>query len=76
MYRLRHMGNPPLATRLRGLRGAAGLTQEQLAAKAQISLATIIEIETGKRRRPHIRTMWRLAEALGVDLDDLLEEAS
>jgi transcriptional regulator with XRE-family HTH domain len=71
------MGTQPrIADRLRELRGAAGFTQVDLAAKANVSLATIVEIETGKRRRPHIRTMWRLAEALGVELDDLLEEAS
>ena len=72
----RDMGTPPIARRLRNLRATAGLTQGELAAKAGVSPATIVEIETGKRRRPHVRTMWRLADALGVALDDLLEEAS
>lgn len=46
------------------------LTQEVLAAQAGISTAYLCQIETGKRQGA-VKTLKRLATALGVTLDDL-----
>src|SRR5215831_2956677 len=54
---------------LRRYRIAAGLTQEELAARAQLSARAIGALETGERRVPHNETVARLMEAL-----DLTEE--
>jgi tetratricopeptide (TPR) repeat protein/transcriptional regulator with XRE-family HTH domain len=51
---------------LRGHRVRAGLTQNELAAEATISVRALRNIEAGKIERPHPRTVRRLAEALGL----------
>jgi predicted ATPase/DNA-binding XRE family transcriptional regulator len=53
-------------TRLRRLREAAGLTQEELAARAGLSPNAVGALERGARRRPYPHTVRSLAEALGL----------
>src|SRR5215469_13757496 len=50
-------------------RAAAGLTQEQLAARAGVSPDTIAALERGRRRAPRGATVEMLASALGLDGD-------
>jgi predicted ATPase/DNA-binding XRE family transcriptional regulator len=52
---------------LRRHRVSAGLTQEELAEHAGLSLRGISDLERGMRRAPHRGTILRLAEALGLD---------
>ena len=56
---------------VRRLRQTAGLTQEQLAFEANIDLTYVGGIERG-RRNPSLLVMVRIAEALKVDLAELL----
>lgn len=56
---------------LRDLRERAGLTQEQLAAKAGLTHSTIYKLETGRAKRPGYTTMERLAAVLGVRPDEI-----
>jgi transcriptional regulator with XRE-family HTH domain len=51
---------------LRTLRESRHLTQEQLAAAAEVSSSTVHNTETG-RTRPRPAILRRLARALGVD---------
>jgi predicted ATPase/DNA-binding XRE family transcriptional regulator len=51
---------------LRQHRNAAGLTQEDLAERAGLSVDTISLLERGEHRRPHRYTMQSLADALGL----------
>jgi transcriptional regulator with XRE-family HTH domain len=55
---------------LRGLRIAAGLTQEMLAERSGVSVAAISALESGRRRRPHPPTVSMLAEGLGLGADE------
>lgn len=55
--------------RLREVRMAAGLTQDQLAASSGIAQATISQIEGGASTTT--RTLHALAEALGVGVAEL-----
>jgi predicted ATPase/DNA-binding XRE family transcriptional regulator len=57
-------------TRLRRLREAAGLTQEELASKAGLSAKAISSLERGARRRPYPHTVRSLAEALELSEDE------
>jgi predicted ATPase/DNA-binding XRE family transcriptional regulator/exonuclease VII small subunit len=57
------------AERLRSLREAAGLTQEELALRAGLSPSAVGVLERGARKRPYPHTVRALAEAL-----DLSEE--
>src|SRR4051794_33477169 len=59
---------------LRRHRLAAGLTQEQLAERAGLSVRGIQDLERGARRSPHPETVRRLSEALGQS-DALLDAA-
>ncbi len=52
--------------RLRSLRQAAGLTQEELASRASLSPNAVSALERGARRRPHPHTVRTLADALGL----------
>ncbi|MDQ4126818.1 MAG: helix-turn-helix domain-containing protein [Actinomycetota bacterium] len=51
---------------LRGLRQAAGLTQEELASRAGLSPNAVGTLERGRRKRPYPHTVRALAEALGL----------
>ena len=55
---------------LRRHRNAAGLTQEDLAARSGLSVDTISLLERGEHRRPHRYTMQSLADALGLSRSD------
>jgi transcriptional regulator with XRE-family HTH domain len=61
-----------LATELRKSRLAAGLTQEELAAKANLSREYINYLERGKRE-PTVAVFVRLCKAMKVHPPDLLE---
>ncbi len=54
------------AGRLRSLREAAGLTQEELALRAGLSPSAVGVLERGARKRPHPHTVRALADALGL----------
>lgn len=60
---------PPLSR----ARRHAGLTQVELAAKAGCAAATVAAIEQGRRRRPHPRTMRRIAAALALPIESVEE---
>lgn len=55
------------------LRHKEGLTQEELAKLSEISAGYLAAIEE-ERKFPHIKTLARLANCLGVTIDDLLKE--
>lgn len=54
------------------LRKEKGFTQEGLARKANISFHTLVKIENGGIKNPRIETVIKLAKALGINLDDLV----
>jgi transcriptional regulator with XRE-family HTH domain len=56
--------------RLRGLREAAGLTQEELAARAGMTAKGISALERGERKRPYPHTVRSLASALVLTEDE------
>src|SRR5690349_13243711 len=51
---------------LRQYREAAGLTQEQLAERAGLTVNGVSQLERGERRRPYPHTVQALAAALGL----------
>ncbi len=64
---------PTFALRLRQLRGEAGLTQEQLAHRARLSVTMIQNLERpSDAGNPRLTTLWALAEALNVPVTELL----
>jgi transcriptional regulator with XRE-family HTH domain len=59
----------PFGAHLRRLRGAAGLTQEELAERAGLTAKGISDLERG-RRRPYPHTVRSLADALGLSEEE------
>jgi transcriptional regulator with XRE-family HTH domain len=62
-----------LGTRLRDLRRAAGLSQTELARRANMSQNGVSRVELG-HYAPRMDTARRLAHALGVDVEDLFKD--
>ena len=62
-----------ISNNLKALRLSRGLTQPQLAKSAHISPVQLSRIERGKSE-PRIDTIYSIASALGVGLDELLME--
>ena len=60
-----------LGDRLRALRQAAGLTQEELAERAGLTAHAVSALERGTRTRPHPHTLRSLARALDTSDRDL-----
>jgi transcriptional regulator with XRE-family HTH domain len=61
-----------LAMRLKRLRGARSLTQEQLAKRSGVSHGYLARLEVGMHD-PSLSTLAKLAKALGVPVTTLLE---
>jgi DNA-binding SARP family transcriptional activator/DNA-binding XRE family transcriptional regulator len=69
------MNSSSLGELLRRHRFQAGLRQDELASKAEVSVRALRYIEQGRVGRPHASSVRRLADALGLtgaDLDALL----
>jgi len=59
---------------LRRQRVLQGYSLRDLAKRAGVTQDNIWKIEQGVTRRPHGKTLRKLAEALGVEVRDLLKE--
>jgi len=51
-----------------------GLSQDTLSKKANLAFHTVAKIETGATPNPTIETVKKIADALGVSLDSLMEK--
>ncbi|MDQ3158549.1 MAG: HAD-IA family hydrolase [bacterium] len=61
-----------LGKKLQEARKTAGLTQQSLCQKAKISYSTLAKIERGAIKAPSIFTIWKIADIIGISMDDLL----
>jgi transcriptional regulator with XRE-family HTH domain len=62
-----------LGNRLRALRHAAGLTQEELAARSELHWTYVGQVERGERNLTY-KILLRLARGLGVSPAQLVED--
>ncbi len=62
-----------IGTNIRKIRQQKKLTQEKLARLSDISLNTLTKIESGFAKTPNIKTITKIARALNVSLDKLVE---
>lgn len=65
---------PPLGRNVRRLREAKGWSQPELADRAGLARPTIARVELGYATATTLETAERLAEALGVTLDELTSD--
>lgn len=59
-----------LVTRLRELRQAAGLTQEEVADRVGVRRETVVHLEAG-RYNPSLKLAWDIAQLLGVPIEQV-----
>ncbi len=64
---------PRLNRVIQGLRESKGLTQRDVAKKAQVTPGYIAQLETGRKKNPSLPVLRRLAKALGVPVKELLD---
>ena len=65
-----------ISENVRRIRKARELSQDKLAKLASITLTTLVKIESGANDNPTIKTLKKIAEALKVTVNDLLEDES
>lgn len=63
-----------LSQRIRTLREAAGLSQQDVAMRGDLSLSLVAKLEQGKKADPRASTILALAQALGVKPGHLLDD--
>jgi transcriptional regulator with XRE-family HTH domain len=64
--------NQNLANNIKKLREAKGLSQEKLARLADVANNTLIKMESGENQNPTLNSLKKVAKALGVSVDDLI----
>ena len=65
--------NQSLSKNLKRFREEKGLSQDRLAKLANIANNTIIKIEQGGNINPRLDTLKKIAKALGISVDDLID---
>ena len=59
---------------IKRLRQEKGISQDKLSKLADIPLNTVVKIELDQSPNPTLETVQKLAKALGVSLDDLVNK--
>ncbi len=63
---------PAIARNIKKLRKEKGISQDKLSKLADVAFHTITKIETGDTPNPTVDTVKKIAEALDVSVDALL----
>ena len=63
-----------IAENIRKYRNKMGVSQDRLSKLADVTYNTIIKIESGSNKNPTIETLAKIAKALGVGVDDLIQK--
>ncbi len=62
-----------LGKKIKKLRTGLGLSQDELARKADVPYTTLTKIETGVIKKPSVYVVAKIAKALNTTLDDLIK---
>ena len=65
--------NETIGDKIKKLRNKQGLTQDELARKADLPYTTLTKIETNVITKPSIQTVVKIANGLGVSIDELIK---
>lgn len=67
------MSNSKIGLNFKRLRAQKGYSLEKVARLADLSLNTVVRLESGMNKNPTIETLTKIAGALEVSVDDLLK---
>ena len=62
-----------ISENIKEVRAKLGLTQDDLAKKADIKYTTLMKVESGTVNKPSVQTMDKIARALGVSIEYLIK---
>ena len=65
--------NKTIGDKIKQLRNKQGLTQDELARKSDLHYTTLTKIETNVITKPSIQTVMKIANGLGISLDNLMK---
>jgi DNA-binding XRE family transcriptional regulator len=61
-----------IAKNIKNVRQKKGISQDRLSKLADLSLNTVVTVESGANPNPTIETLSKIAKALGVRVEDLI----
>jgi len=61
-----------LSENIKNTRKKKGLSQDKLAKLADVTLTTLVKLESGVNDNPTIKTISKVAKALNVSIDELV----
>ncbi len=61
-----------LGKKIKKLRTGLGLSQDELARKADVPYTTLTKIETGVIKKPSVYVVAKIAKALKISIEDLI----
>ena len=59
-----------MGNKIKTFREKAAITQEELARRAKLSRTYIIQLESGRSKKPSAESLYRIAQALNVKVED------
>ena len=62
-----------IARNIRIYREKRGISQDRLSKLSDLSLNTIVKVESGRNPNPTIQTLYKIAKSLNVKVDDLIK---
>ena len=68
------MSNSKIGLNFKKLRAQKGYSLEKVARLADLSLNTVVRLESGTNKNPTIDTLTKIAHALEVSVDDLIQK--
>ncbi len=66
--------NSKIADNIKKYRSKLGISQDRLSKLADVTYNTIIKIESGANINPTIETISKIAKALNIGVDDLIQK--
>lgn len=63
-----------ISKNLKKIRQEKGISQDRLSKLADLSLNTVVTVESGLNPNPTIETLTKIAQALDVKVDDLIKK--
>ncbi len=63
-----------ISNNLKKIRAEKGYSLERVARLADLSLSTVVKVEDGTNKNPTIDTLSKIAKALEIGVDDLIQK--
>lgn len=67
------MANSKISSNIKKFRTEKGYSLEKVARLSDLSLNTVMRVESGTNKNPTIETLTKIAKALNIGVDDLIK---